>query len=93
MIYSISVKLRVSQVGLLVNRNRPIFKGVLKIGLAENLTRIQAERGETNYRLAKEIGVSQTAIKHWKEGTHHPHPRHARLIEQHYGLKRGELEE
>lgn len=93
MIDSISVKLRVSQVGLLVNKRILIRKEMIKISFAENLTRVQAEHKETNYRLAKEIGVCQTSIKNWKEGTHLPHPKHRRLIEQHYGLRQGGLEE
>ena len=30
--------------------------------LKENLVRLQEERGETNYRLAKAIGVSHTSV-------------------------------
>lgn len=57
----------------------------------ENLARLQTERGETNYRLAKEIDVSQTSIKNWKDGACRPHPRHARLIASHYGVSVEEL--
>lgn len=39
------------------------MKGEDKLSFPENLARLQAERGETNYRLAKEIDVSQTSIK------------------------------
>lgn len=60
--------------------------------LAETLTRVQAEHGETNYRLAKEIGVTQTSIKNWKTGERMPHPKHRRLIERHYGLEEGTLD-
>lgn len=52
---------------------------------AENLARLQAERKETNYRLAKEIGVHQTSIQNWKDGTK-PHPRHVKLVADHYGV-------
>lgn len=61
------------------------------MSLAENLTRVQAEHGETNYRLAKEIGVHPTSIQNWKSGVCKPHPRHITAIEMHYGLKKGEL--
>ena len=44
------------------------------MSFAENLARIQAERGVTNYRIAKEIDVNQTSIVNWKNGTK-PHPR------------------
>lgn len=58
---------------------------------AETLSRIQAENGETNYRLAKEIGVHQTSVKNWKSGANKPHPRHVLAIEKHYRLKKGTL--
>lgn len=56
------------------------------MGFPENLARLQAERGESNYRLAKEIDVSQTSIKNWKEGARRPHPRHQKRIAAHYGV-------
>lgn len=58
---------------------------------AEALTLVQAQHGETNYRLAKEIGVTQTSIKNWKTGERRPHPKHVKLIEKHYGMKDEEL--
>lgn len=61
------------------------------MGLKENLVRLQAESGETNYRLAKEIGVSQTSVKNWRDGVTHPFPRHAKAIAKHYGVKVEEL--
>lgn len=56
------------------------------MGLPENLARLQVERGESNYRLAKEIDVSQTSIKNWKEGARRPHPRHQKRLAAHYGV-------
>ena len=61
------------------------------MSLAKNLIRLQAEHGETNYRLAMSIGVSQTSIKNWRDGVRKPHPRHARLIADHYGVTVDEL--
>lgn len=58
---------------------------------AENLVRLQAEHGETNYRLAKSIDVSQTSIKHWRERECYPHPRHIKRIAEHYGVTVSEL--
>ena len=52
---------------------------------AENLARLQAEKKETNYRLAKELGVHQTSIQNWKNGTT-PHPKHIRLVAEHFGV-------
>lgn len=57
---------------------------------AENLSRLQAERGETNYRLAKEIGVHQSSIANWKSGIV-PHPKHIRLLAEHFGVTVDEL--
>lgn len=62
------------------------MKGRDKLGFSENLIKLQAERGETNYRLAKEIDVSQTSIKSWKEGLCRPHLRNQKLIAEHYGI-------
>ena len=61
------------------------------MSFSENLIRLQAERGETNYRLAKEIGVSQTSIKSWKDGIRRPFPRHMTAIAKHYGVTVEEL--
>lgn len=36
---------------------------------AANLCELMKKKSITNYRLAKEIGVHQTTIKNWKEGT------------------------
>ena len=57
-----------------------------RVSLPRNLARLQAERGETNYRLAKTIGVSQTTVKNWKDGLSRPFPKHMRLIAKHYGV-------
>ena len=78
-------KLRVT---LLLKFVKKIIKfGGEKVGLKENLVRLQKERGETNYRLAKAIGVSQTAVKNWLDGVNRPYPRHAKAIAKHYGVK------
>ena len=61
------------------------------MGLAKNLTRLQAERGETNYRLAKAIGVSQTSVKNWRSGERMPHPKTQEKIADHYGITVEEL--
>lgn len=60
------------------------------MSLAENLARLQAEHSETSYRLAKAIGVHQTSITNWKNGIK-PHPKHAKLIADHYGVTVEEL--
>ena len=60
------------------------------MGFGENLARLQEEHGETSYRLAKAIGVHQTSITNWKNGIK-PHPKHAKLVAKHYGVKVEEL--
>ena len=67
------------------------MKGEDKLSFPENLARLQAERGETNYRLAKEIDVSQTSIKNWKESVCRPHPRQVKKLAKHYGVTVDEL--
>lgn len=61
------------------------------MSFSENLARLQTERGETNYRLAKEIDVSQTSIKNWKERVCHPHPRQVKKLANHFGVPVDEL--
>ena len=62
------------------------MKGEDKLNFPENLARLQAERGETNYRPAKEIDVSQASIKNWKESVCRPHPRQVKKLAKHYGV-------
>ena len=57
---------------------------------AENLSVLQAKHGETNYRLAKEIGVHQSSIANWKSGVT-PHPRHIRIVAEHFSVTVDEL--
>lgn len=59
--------------------------------LSENLARLQLERGETNYRLAKNLGVHQSSIANWKSGEIKPHPRHLRMLADHFGVTVDEL--
>ena len=60
------------------------------MGFGENLAWLQEEHGETNYRLAKAIGVHKTSITNWKNGIK-PHPKNAKLVAKHYGVKVEEL--
>lgn len=55
------------------------------MAFSENLAHLQAERGITNYRLAKDIGVHQTTIQNWKTGTK-PHPNHILLVADYFGV-------
>jgi transcriptional regulator with XRE-family HTH domain len=60
------------------------------LSFAENLARIQAERGVTNYRIAKEIDVNQTSIVNWKNGTK-PHPRNVKRLADYFNVSVDEL--
>lgn len=59
--------------------------------LAAKLTALQEGKGISNYRLAKELGVHQTSIASWKDGTRTPHPRHTRMIAEYFGITVDEL--
>jgi transcriptional regulator with XRE-family HTH domain len=67
-----------------LSREYSILRGV-KLLLSNNLDRLQKERFETNYSLAKAIGVHQTTIKNWKSGVV-PQPRHLKAIAEHFGV-------
>lgn len=60
------------------------------MSFAENLARIQAELGVTNYRIAKEIDVNQTSIVNWKNGTM-PHPRNVKRLADYFNVPVDEL--
>ncbi len=61
------------------------------MGFPENLARLQAERGETNYRLAMAVGVHQTSIKNWKCGISRPQYRHLAAIADHFEVPVADL--
>lgn len=60
------------------------------MSFACNLSRLQERAGESNYRLAKEIGVHQSSVANWKSGIM-PHPKHAKLVAEHYGVSVDDL--
>ena len=60
------------------------------MSFSENLAKIQAEHGETNYRLAKSIGVHQSSVANWHSGVL-PHPKHIKLLADHFGVTVDEL--
>lgn len=61
------------------------------MSLAENLIRLQAEHGESNYRLAKDIDVSETSVSNWRKGICTPHPKMRKKIAKHYKITVDEL--
>ena len=61
------------------------------MSIAGTITRLQFDRRESNYRLAKEIGVHQTTVKNWKSGACAPQYEHLKRIADHYGVTVDEL--
>lgn len=61
------------------------------MAFAEILNRLQREKGESNYRFAKEIGVHQTSVANWKNGLCFPHPKQLLKIADHFGCTVDEL--
>ena len=57
----------------------------------ENLAALQKEKFETNYRLAKSIGVHQTTVAKWRDGIAQPRLEHLGRLANHYGCSVGEL--
>ena len=55
------------------------------MSFSKNLSRLQQEHGESNYRLAKELGVHQTSVANWKSEACFPHPRQLAKIADHFG--------
>lgn len=55
------------------------------MNFADKLAQLMDEHGESNYRLAKELCVSQTTIANWLSGTI-PHWNARRALAKHYGL-------
>lgn len=60
------------------------------LNFSERLVKLMANRHETNYRLAKVIGVHQTTVKNWKNGRK-PQLEHAAALAAHYDCTVDEL--
>lgn len=56
------------------------------MAFAENLCRLQAEREESNYRLAKELRVSQASVANWRDGKTKPLPAYLEKLAAHFGV-------
>jgi DNA-binding XRE family transcriptional regulator len=61
------------------------------MGFSENLTRLQEERGVTNYKIAKALGISQTTIQNWKDGTSKPRYLYQIALAKYFGCTVEEL--
>lgn len=58
---------------------------------SENLAIRMKNRCETNYALAKEIGVAQTTVANWLNGKATPRLRHIGKLTEHYGCSAADL--
>ena len=54
------------------------------MSFSKNLIKLQEENHETNYRLAKEIGMHQTTVQNWRDGQK-PILEHLAKVAAHYG--------
>ena len=64
--------------------NMSTFGGDILI-FAQKLVELQRKNHETNYRLAKELGVHPTTIQNWRDGKR-PRIEHLLRVAEHYGL-------
>ena len=58
---------------------------------SENLAIRMKKNCETNYALAKEIGVAQSTVANWLNGQSTPRLRHIGKLAEHYGCDVAEL--
>lgn len=55
------------------------------------LFELMTRRAETKYQLAKELGVSQSTVANWLDGSAKPQLRYAARLSEHYGITVDEL--
>ncbi len=55
------------------------------MAFAENLCRLQAQAGESNYRLAKSLGIHGSSVANWKSGRNLPLMVYRQKLAAHYG--------
>lgn len=61
------------------------------MNIADKLKELLEEKSVTPYRVAKEIGVSQTTIKNWVTGYTAPKERHIKALADYFGITTDEL--
>lgn len=61
------------------------------VNFSENLAKKMAEHGETQYRLAKTIEVSQSTVASWLAGRNKPNKALLDKVADHYGLTREQM--
>lgn len=55
------------------------------MAIAEKICELQDQRGESNYRLAKILGVSQSSVANWREGKSKPMKIYIEKLAEHFG--------
>ena len=63
------------------------------MAISENICKLQDQRGESNYRLAKSIGVSQTSVASWRSGRTKPLNVYIEKLADHFGVSVEQLRE
>lgn len=61
------------------------------MAFSDNLAALMAKHNESNYRLAKEIGVAQTSVANWLSGDNKPLSVYVEKIASHYDVTADEL--
>lgn len=61
------------------------------MGFSKNLARMQEERGVTNYKIAKALGISQTTVQNWKDGKSKPRSLYQIALAKYFGCTVDEL--
>lgn len=57
-----------------------------KVRFSKMLSELMAKNAETKYQLAKDLGVSQSTIANWLDGSAKPQLRYAAKLAEHYGI-------
>jgi len=61
--------------------------------ISEKISMLQDRRNETNYRLAKSLGVSQTTVANWRSGKTKPLRVYTVMLADHFGVSVEDLKE
>lgn len=61
------------------------------VNFSENLAKKMAEHGETQYRVAKELEISQSTVASWLAGRNRPNKALLDKVAAHYGMTREQM--
>lgn len=61
------------------------------MGLSQNILKLRKEREYTQKEFAEKLGVSQSAVTHWENGTRTPSLKQIKQITETYGIKMSKL--